>query len=374
MNSIPVNEPVISANAGRYVADCLASGWISSEGPYVRRFEEAFARKAGRAEGVAVCNGTAALELAVAALDLGPGDEVILPAFTIISCALAVVRAGAKPVVVDSHPDTWTLDPAAVEAAVTPRTRAIMPVHIYGLPADMDPVMDLAARNGLRVIEDASEAHGLTYKGRPCGSFGDLSTFSFYANKVVATGEGGMVVTDDPRLAERCRSLRNLCFMPERRFVHEAAGWNYRMGSLTAALGLAQVEAMDDVLARKRAIGAWYRRGLADLEGSLLQLPLPRTAYAENDYWVFGVVLNDGCPFAMEEVCRRLHGKGIGTRPFFWPLHRQPVFAGRGWFEGVTCPVAERLGRNGFYLPGGAGLEESQVNRVCEAVHEVLAS
>ncbi len=373
MENIPVHEPMIAPEAGRLLAECLAAGWISSEGPYVRRFEESIAAMAGRTEGIAVANGTAALDIAVAALGIGPGDEVILPAFTIISCAAAIVRAGARPVVVDADPRRWTMDPVAVAAAVTARTKAILAVHLYGLPVEMDPLLELAARRGLRLIEDAAEAHGLTYRGRRCGSFGDLSTFSFYSNKAVTTGEGGMIVTDDPALAERCRSLRNLCFNPARRFVHEELGWNYRLGSLQAALGLAQLEIMEEVRRRKRALGALYRAGLSDLAAAgRIQLPLDRTEDAVNDYWVFGVVLNEEHSASMEAVCRGLRERGIGTRPFFWPIHRQPVFTGRGWFDGCSCPVAERLGRCGFYLPGGPMLTEAQVARVCAAVHAVV--
>lgn len=252
---IPVNEPVIGEREKELVLECLNTGWISSEGPFVSQFEEAFSRRVGRKHGVACSNGTAALDLAVAALRLSPGDEVILPTFTIISCAAAIVRAGATPVVVDADPDTWNMVPEQVAAAITPRTAAIMVVHIYGLPVDMDPILELADRHQLAVIEDAAELIGGTYKSRPCGSFGHISTFSFYPNKHITTGEGGMVVTDDPDLAARCRSLRNLCFQPKQRFIHEELGWNYRMTNLQAALGLGQLERLDSALERKREIG-----------------------------------------------------------------------------------------------------------------------
>jgi len=368
---IPVNEPLLDGNEGRYLAQCVETGWISSEGPFVRRFEEGFARRVGRTHGVAVANGTAALEVAVVALGIGPGDEVILPAFTIISCASAIVRAGAVPVVVDSDRRSWCMDVAALEAAITPRTKAIMAVHIYGLPVDMDPLLELAHRHGLAVIEDAAEAHGLDYKGRPCGSFGDISIFSFYPNKLVTTGEGGMVVTDDSALAARVRSLINLCFEPKQRFVHRELGWNYRMSNLQAAVGLAQLERLDSFAARKREIGRRYSELLAGLPD--LVLPLPATDHADNIYWVYGVVLESTVPFDAAEAMRRLGALGIGTRPFFWPMHEQPVFKDMGLFEGVSCPVAEGIARRGFYIPSGLALTDEQLERSARVLRGVLA-
>ena len=346
MITIPVSGPLLNGNERRYVNECLDSGWISSEGPFSRKFEEQFAKRVGRRHGIAVCNGSAALEAAVAALGIGPGDEVILPSFTIISCAAAVIRSGATPVLVDSDSNTWNLDPSNLESLVSPRTKAIMVVHIYGLPVDMDPVLAVAARHGLHIIEDAAEMHGQTYRDKPCGSFGSISTFSFYPNKNVTTGEGGMIVTDDEALAERCRGLRNLCFQPAKRFVHEELGWNMRMSNLNAALGLAQLERIDEFIARKRHIGAQYNMLLADIDG--VQLPVPLTDYAENIYWVYGIVLDEGLPVGVEEIMTRLAERGVETRPFFWPMHRQPVFCRIGMFAGITCAVAERLGRRGF--------------------------
>jgi perosamine synthetase len=235
MNPIPVNEPLLDGNEKKYLSECIDTGWISSEGPFIRQFEEQFAQRVGRKYGIAVSNGSVAIDAAVAALEISRGDEVILPTFTIISCAAAIVRAGAVPVVVDCDPHTWNMDVSQIEAKITPRTKAIMVVHIYGLPTDMEPVLALADKHGLKIIEDAAEMHGQTYRGLPCGSFGDISTFSFYPNKHITTGEGGMLVTDDQKLAERCRSLRNLCFQPQKRFVHEELGWNFRMTNLQAA-------------------------------------------------------------------------------------------------------------------------------------------
>jgi perosamine synthetase len=368
---IPVNEPLLDGNEKKYLAECIDTGWISSEGQFVTRLEEGMARRSDRRYGIAICNGSAALDVAIMALRLGPGDEVILPSLTIISCASAITRAGATPVVVDADPLTWNMDVGQIEARITPRTRAIMVVHIYGLPTDMDPVLALAAKHGLKVIEDAAEEIGQTYKGRPCGSFGDVSTFSFYPNKHVTTGEGGMIVTDDPDLAERCRSLRNLCFQ-KKRFVHEELGWNFRMSNLQAAVGVAQLERLDEFVERKRRMGHGYDRALAGVPG--LQLPLARMDYAENIYWVYGVVLNDDVPFDADEAMKRLAGLGIGTRPFFFPIHEQPVFRKAGMFSAASCPHAERLARRGFYLPSGLALDDDQLERVAAACRTLLLS
>lgn len=369
--SVPVNEPLLDGNEKKYLLECIETGWISSEGPFIKEFEQRFAARVGRKHGVAVCNGTAALDAAVDALGIGPGDEVILPAFTIISCIGQIVRAGARPVLVDSDPVTWNMDVGQIEAKITPRTRAIMAVHIYGLPVDMDPLLDLARRHGLKVIEDAAEMHGQTYKGRPCGSLGDISTFSFYPNKHVTTGEGGMIVTDDDALAETCRSLRNLCFEARRRFVHERLGWNLRMTNLQAALGLAQLERLDEFVARKRRMGARYDALLAGLGRA--QLPLARTDYAESVYWVYGLVLDDQVGFDAAEAMRRLGAEGIGTRPFFCPMHRQPVLQRMGLFAGERHPVSERLYERGLYVPSGLALTDAQIEEVAAKVRQVLA-
>ena len=370
MNLIPVNEPLLDGNEQKYLAECITTGWISSEGPFVQRFEAQFAARVDRKYGIAVSNGSGALDIAIAALGIGRDDEVILPTFTIISCAAAIVRAGATPVVVDADPVTWNMDISQLEAKITPRTKAIMVVHIYGLPVDMDEISRLAAKYGLLVIEDAAEMHGQTYRDRPCGSFGDLSTFSFYANKHITTGEGGMLVTDDPEIAERCRSLRNLCFEPQQRFVHQELGWNLRMSNLHAAVGVAQLERLDEFVARKRAMGLRYTELLADIPG--IELPLAQTDYAENIYWVYGIVLRAEVPFDAKVVMQKLAAAQIGTRPFFWCMHEQPIFAKMGLFAGASCPVAERLARRGFYLPSGIALTESQIDRVSSSLREIL--
>jgi perosamine synthetase len=370
MKQIPVNEPFLDGNEKKYLIECIDTGWISSEGPFVKKFEQQLAARVDRQYGIAVSNGSVALDAAIAAFDITKGDEVVLPTFTIISCAAAIVRAGATPVVVDSDPVTWNVDIGQIEAKISPRTKAIMVVHIYGLPVDMDSILKLADKYGLSVIEDAAEMHGQTYKGRPCGSFGDISTFSFYPNKHITTGEGGMLLTNNESLAERCRSLRNLCFQPQKRFVHEELGWNLRMSNVQAALGVAQLERLDEFVQRKRWIGKRYTELLADVPG--LQLPLPQTDYADNIYWVYGLVLGDSIPFDAEEAMCRLSQYKIGTRPFFWCMHEQPVFRKMGLFEGVTCPVAENMARRGFYLPSGLALTEEQIKQVAQRVKEVL--
>lgn len=374
---IPVSEPVLGGNEIAYVRDCLASGWISSAGSYVDRFETGWADYCGARHGIAVANGTAALQLAADALRLGPGDEVILPSFTIISCALAVLRTGATPVCVDCDPQTWTIDPRQAAAAVTPRTRAILAVHIYGHPAEMDPLLELAERHGLAVIEDAAQAHGCEYLSRRgdsggwrrCGALGTLAAFSFYSNKLVTTGEGGMVLTDNDELANRCRSLRNLCFGAER-FRHEGLGYNYRLTSLQAAVGVAQIERLADTLEKKRRIGARYDELLAGVRG--LQLPVGR-AWARVNRCFYAVLLDEDVDMDAATFAVRLSEEGIETRPLFLGMHEQPVLRERGLFRGLSLPVTERLYRRGLYLPAGPGLSDAQIERVAAAVGEALA-
>lgn len=372
MNSsfIPVNEPLLTGNEKKYLNQCIDTGWISSEGPFVREFEEKFAARVERESGIAVCNGSAALDAAVSALRLTKDDEVIMPSFTIISCALAVIRAGGKPVLVDSDSLTWNMDVNQIESKITPKTKVIMVVHTYGLPVDMDRVIELAQKHRLMIIEDAAEAHGLTYRGKQCGSFGDISIFSFYPNKNITTGEGGMIVTDDESLAERCRLLRNLYFVPHKRFYHEEMGWNLRMTNIQAALGVAQLEKLDDFIVKKRYMGAKYMELLRGLES--FQLPLEKTDYAQNIYWIFGLVLNDSIPFDADVAMKKLKDRKIGTRPFFWPMHEQPVFLKMGLFQGERYPEAERLARRGFYIPSGLALTEKHIYRVAAAIKEVF--
>lgn len=367
--SIPVNEPLLSGNVSKYVNDCISAGWISSEGPYVEAFERAWADYCGMPFGVAVSNGTTALQIAMKCAGFPPGGEVIMPSFTIISCAIAILEAGLVPVLVDVEADTWCLDPAQVEARITERTVAIMPVHMYGHPADVDAIARIAAKHGLFVIEDAAEAHGASVDRRRTGSFGDVSCFSFYANKIITTGEGGMVLAKSEQHRDRLRAARNLAFRPERRFLHTEIGHNYRLTSVQAAIGLAQVEQIDTHVSLKRRVGKWYTELLSDLD--LIQLPVERSG-CTNVYWMYGVVLGDDVPIDAAECSARMLERGIHTRPFFVGMHEQPVFQQMGLFAGERYPLSERLASRGFYLPSGLTLTESQVSQSAEALRDVL--
>lgn len=371
INYIPVNEPLLNGREKQYLLECIDTGWISSEGPFIKDFENKFAGSVDRKHGIAVSNGTAAIDAAVEALGIGLGDEVILPAFTIISCVNQIVRCGAIPVLVDSDPLTWNMNVNEIENKITSRTKAIMVVHIYGLPVDIDPVLEIAKRYRLMVIEDAAEAYGQIYKGKPCGSFGDISTFSFYPNKHLTTGEGGMIVTNNDRLADDCRSLRNLCFQPNKRFVHERLGWNLRMTNLQAALGLAQLERLDEFLNRKKRMGARYTELLKDTKG--LQLPLKNTEYAENNYWIYGLILDESLGIDAESVMTSLAEEGIGSRPFFFPMHQQPVLKKMGLFKEQTFAVSERMYRQGLYVPSGMALTDQQIVRVAAVLKSILS-
>lgn len=370
MDFIPVNEPLLNGNEKKYLCECIDTGWISSEGPFVKEFEQKMSTTAGRKFGVAVSNGTAALEVAVQALGIGEGDEVIMPTFTIISCAMAVTKVGAVPVLVDSDLHTWNMNIDEVEAKITARTKAIMIVHLYGLPVEVDQILVLAKKYDLKVIEDAAEMHGQTYNGKSCGSFGDISTFSFYPNKHITTGEGGMIVTDDEELAERCRMLRNLCFRKDIRYVHDEISDNYRFTNLQAAVGLAQLERLDEFVARKRAMGKYYTERLKDIDR--LILPIEKTDYADNIYWVYGVVLDRGIQADNKAIQKLLAEEGIGSRTFFWCMHEQPIYQRQGLFADETYPDAEYLARKGFYIPSGLALTEEQMDRVVTAMHNIM--
>jgi perosamine synthetase len=376
---IPVNEPVFGDREAEYTAECIRTGWVSSAGRFIEEFEQRWAAYCGMKYGVAVNNGTSALEVAVETLGLQPGDEVIMPSFTIISCALAVIRNGGVPVLVDCDPVTFGLDASQVESRITPRTRAIMPVHIYGHPVDIDPVLALAKKHHLTVIEDAAEVHGAEYhmgrggtapQWRRCGGLGDISTFSFYANKLVTTGEGGMALTNDAASADRMRRQRNLCFRPERRFYHTELGNNFRLTNLQAAVGVAQVERIDEIVARKRRMGHRYTTQLTGLPH--LQLPLEQS-WARAVYWMYAVVLDTAAGIDALEFARRLKNEGVETRPFFLGMHEQPVLHDHGLFKDEHYPVTERIARQGLYLPSGLALTDDQIDQVCAAVRRILA-
>jgi perosamine synthetase len=366
---IPVAEPLITERDKELVNDALASGWISSAGKFLDQFEERWAAFCGMPYGVAVSSGSVALDVAVNLLDLAPGDEVIMPTFTIISPAQSVIRAGGIPVLVDVTPRTWQMEAGQIEAKITPRTKAILVVHIYGHPADMDPILEIARRHGLVVIEDAAEVHGAEYKGHRCGGLADISTFSFYANKLVTTGEGGMVLVRSVAHAERARSLRNLCFQKKQRFLHDELGYNFRLTNLQAALGVGQIERIDDIIARKRAIATAYTNLLKDTPG--IQLPVEEP-WAKNVYWVYGIVLDETSKLPAETLAGRLREHGIETRPFFLGMHEQPVFRQMGLFKNEHYPVAESLARQGLYIPSGLTLTDHQISVVASAVKESL--
>ena len=363
---IPVNEPLLDGNEKKYLAECIDTGWISSEGPFVERFESAFASRVSRSYGIAVTNGTAAIDLAIEVLGIKAGDEVILPAFTIISCVLQIIRSGAVPVLVDSDKNTWNMDVDLLESRITPRTKAIIAVHIYGLPVDMNPILRLCEKYDLKLIEDAAELIGQTYYGKPCGSFGDVSTVSFYPNKHITTGEGGMVLTNSEVTAAECRSLRNLCFIPEKRFVHDRLGWNFRMTNLQAAVGVAQLERLNFFIEKKRRIGRMYNELLANVAN--IQLPLESTDYADNIYWVYGVVLDQSFRLDADEMIKRMAAHGVGCRPFFYSLNKQPVLRKMGYFNDEVYPVSENISKKGFYIPSGLAITDSQIQQVVSAL------
>lgn len=364
---IPVNEPCIGKKEIEYVLDCLKTGWISSAGKYIQEFEEKWATYCGMKYGIAVSNGTTALETAVACIDLKPGEEVIMPTFTIISCALAIIRNNGIPVLVDSEPRTWCMDVTKIEEKITSKTRAIMPVHIYGHPVDMDPVIEIAQKYDLVIIEDAAEAHGAEYKGKKCGSLGDISCFSFYANKIITTGEGGMLLTNNKKYVEKARAYRNLCFKAERRFYHTELGHNFRLTNIQAAIGLGQLERIDELVEKKRWIGQSYNERLKNIHG--LSLPVEEP-WAKNVYWMYGIVLDESTGMNAVDFASNLHEQGIMTRPFFLGMHEQPVFHDMGLYKGEHYPETERLAKQGLYFPSGLTLTGEQINKICKVVQK----
>lgn len=362
--TIPVCTPLLDGREHEYVQKCLDGNWISSHGEFIPRFEQDFAKLCKAPFAVACSNGTAAIHLALEALGIGPGDEVIIPAFTLIASANMVCLAGAGPILADVTPDTWCIDPAEVEQKISKRTKAIMVVHMYGHPCEMDAIMEIAERHKLHVIEDAAQAHGARYRGRPVGAIGDIGVFSFYANKTITTGEGGMVVTRHQHVADRAALLRNQAFGPER-FVHEHLGFNYRMTNIQAAIGAAQCERFTDKIRRKREIADCYDELLDGARGITTQACATE---CEPVCWMYGVVLDKSFGRSKEEVRNRLEASGIETRSFFIPMNRQPVYQGGGRlpdFRGIY-PVSERLGERGFYLPTGLDLTRDDQEYVVE--------
>lgn len=372
MSFIPVNEPLLNGNEKKYLNECIDTGWISSEGPFIKKLEDDFSKYCGQTYGIAVANGSVAIDVAIRALkevyNWQENDEIIMPSFTIISCAQSAVYQGLKPVFVDAENLTYNIDVTQIEKFITPKTKAIMVVHIYGLPCDMNPILELAKKHNLKIIEDAAEAHGQSYYGSKCGSFGDVATFSFYPNKHITTGEGGMIMTSNEKIAEKCSYFRNLCFTKDR-FIHKDLGWNFRMSNLQAAVGVAQFEKLEEFIARKQKMGAIYQNLLKNLP---LQLPKTEMPYAKNHYWVFGVVLNEDVKFNAKTAMQKLAENGVGTRPFFYPMHLQPALKKLGLTDDKPRPVCENIYERGFYIPSGLALSEAQMEIVAKKLKEIF--
>ena len=362
---IPVCSPKLGEKEIEEVTRCIRSGWISGISEVVEEFEEKFAKYCGCKYGIATNSGTTALHLALAALGIGPGDEVIIPTFTMIATANAVTYTGAKPVLVDSEFATWNIDVSKIEEKITNRTKAIIVVHTYGHPVDMDAVLKVAKKYNLYVIEDAAEAHGAEYKGKKTGSMGDLGCFSFYANKIITTGEGGMIVTNNEELAERARWLRAHAFGRHgKHFYHEALGFGYRMSGLQAALGLAQLERIDEFVSIRRNNAKLYNSLLSEL-GDKITLP-PEAPWAKNVYWMYSILIQENFGISRDELMRKLELEGIETRTFFYPIHVQPIYAKQ--YQGESFPVAEELSKKGINLPSGNNLTADEIEYVCKCI------
>lgn len=358
---IPVYRPLIGATERDYVADAVDSTWISSRGEYLDRFESGFASFVDANYGVATCNGTVSLHLIIEALGIGAGDEVIVPTLTYVASVNAIAYTGAKPVFVESDPTHWNLDPTDVEAKITPKTKAIMVVHLYGHPAEMGPLLEIAGRHGIAVIEDAAEAHGAEYEGKKIGALGTAGSYSFFGNKIITTGEGGMVVCNDSGLADRCRHLRGQGVSATKTYWHDVVGYNYRMTNIAAAIGVAQLERVYDVIATKRRIAHTYCEQLADVPGVTLPAEMP---WAKNVYWMVSVVVD---PTLREPLRDFLKDNGVETRPFFYPAHTLPMYE-----TGEKFPVAERLGAGGINLPSFPELTDEEIDTVCGLIRRYM--
>ena len=361
---IPVCTPLLSGKEIKYVSDCLRTNWISSQGKYISEFEEKFAAYCNVRFGVTTTNGTTALHLALAVLDIKKGDEVIVPSFTMIATVFAICYAGAKPVLVDAELDTGNIDVGQIEKKITKKTKAILPVHIYGHPCDMDPIIKIARKHKIYVIEDAAEAHGALYKGRKAGSLGNLGCFSFYANKLITTGEGGMIVTNSKKIAQKLRLLKNLSFI-KRRFIHYCVGYNYRMTNIQAAIGLAQLQNIERFIQLRRQHAFLYNRLLKPLDW--IKTPIEKP-YAKNVYWMYGITLEGKRGQEKKRLMKYLKDKGIETRDFFIGMHRQPVFKKMGLFKNEKYPNTDILASRGLYLPSGSGLKNHEIKTVAEAI------
>ena len=366
---INVCEPLITKNAKKYINDCIDSEWISSAGKYLEDFEKKWSNYCGADEGIAVTNGTSALQVAFKSLNLQPGDEVIMPSFTIISCATAIIEAGGKPVLVDCYPDTWCLNIEQMKEKVNNRTKAILVVHMFGHPAEMDPIIKIVKRHNLYLVEDAAEAHGATYNNKRVGSFGDLACFSFYANKLITTGEGGMVLSNNKKLTKKIRSLRNLSFRSDRRFYHTEIGYNYRLTNMQAAIGISQIENLQNHIDIKRKNTFLYNNIIRKMD-----LPLRLPSENENSksvFWMYGVVLKNK-KLNAKILAEKLENRGIETRPLFLGMHQQPVLKKMKLFNNEKFPVTEELSRFGLYLPSGLKLNKKKIDFICNVLKDIF--
>ena len=367
---IPVSKPFISKKNIVAINRVLKNGWISSNGPELKKFESEFSKLINRKYSTTVSNGTAALEIAIKALGIKKNDEVLIPNFTIISNALAVLRQGAKPVLLDCNLTNWNININDIEKKITKKTKAIIITHIYSFPNDMDKILKICKKHKILLIEDAAEVLGLSYKDRKCGSFGDISTFSFYANKQITTGEGGMISTDNKRLHAKCNSLKNLCFGKINRFNHEDIGWNYRLTNMQAALGLSQLQDIKKIVKKKMEIGNHYYQGLS-LNKNIQILP-PTNTYAKNIYWVVGILIKNR-KMKASTLAKKLLAKGIGTRAFFWPMHEQIIFKKMKLFNNTKFPNSSYLARYGLYLPSYFQLKKKNIDKIINTVNKILA-
>ncbi len=371
-NFIPVNKPKIFDQDKINVKKCLDSGWISSEGKFVKIFETKFAKYHKRKYAVAVSSGTAALEIALKSLNLKKNAEVIVPTFSIIATALCVVKLGLIPILVDSDLKSWNMIPDQILKKISKRTKAIIITHIYGFPVDMSKILIAAKSKNIKIIEDSSEMIGQKYKKKKCGSFGNLSTFSFYANKHITTGEGGMILTDDRNIFEKCKSLRNLCFgIGVNRFNHDDIGWNYRMSNIQAAMGCGQLKNISWIIKRKREIGLRYHSSLKFNDKIFIQ-PI-NYPFSKNIFWVFGVVIKKGIKIKRDTIMKKLMEKNIQTRNFFYPMHKQKIFKKMNIFtKKDRYPNSEYLSHHGFYLPSGLGIKNHEIDYVTETLNKIL--
>ncbi len=364
----PVMEPVLDGNEMRYVQECITTGWISSQGRFVTLFESMLAEFHGVPHALAVSNGTVALHLALVSLGIGPGDEVIVPDLTFAATANVVLYTGATPVFVDAEASSWNMDPALVEAAITPRTKAIMPVHLYGNPCDMDALCDIARRHGLRLVEDAAESLGARWNGLLTGAFGDAGCFSFFGNKTLTTGEGGVILFRDTAIYERARMLRDHGMSKQRRYWHLEVGYNYRLTNLQAAVGVAQLERANHILERKRNVARLYRERLEGTSG--ITLP-PAEDHADPIYWLFTILIGPDAGITRDDLAERLLRNGIETRPVFFPMHEMPPYM--SYTEGVSFPVSESISRMGLSLPSAVTLGEDDIENVVSNIKAILS-